>query len=122
MNHIAPISETPETIALNRSDWEAILDRLDDRNDLDAIRRSEQANARAHAYTDAETQRMVLEDVSALTIWRERAGLTQKALAAASGVSQSYVNEIEAGKKPGSTATLAKIAKALGISIERLLD
>lgn len=122
MNHIAPISETPETITLNRSDWEAILDRLEDRSDLDAIRRSEQANAHAHVYTDAETQRMVLEDVSALTIWRERAGLTQKALAAASGVSQSYVNEIEAGKKPGGTATLAKIAKALGVSIERLLD
>ncbi|CAP57554.1 helix-turn-helix domain-containing protein [Gluconacetobacter diazotrophicus] len=122
MNHIAPISETPETITLNRADWEAILDRLDDRSDLNAIRRSEQTNARAHAYTDAETQRMVLEDVPALTIWRERAGLMQKALAAASGVSQSYVNEIEAGKKPGSAATLAKLAATLGVSVDRLLD
>ncbi|MFS3136885.1 helix-turn-helix domain-containing protein [Gluconacetobacter sacchari] len=122
MNHIAPLSETPETITLNRSDWEAILDRLEDRSDLDAIRRSEQTNAHAHAYTDAETQRMVLDDVSAFIIWRERAGLTQKALAAASGVSQSYVDEIEAGKKRGSTSALAKIAKTLGVSIERLLD
>ncbi|MBB2202071.1 helix-turn-helix transcriptional regulator [Gluconacetobacter tumulisoli] len=122
MNHIVPIFETPETITLNRADWEVILDRLDDRNDLDAIRRSEQANARTHAYTDAETHRMMLEDVSALTIWRERAGLTQKALADMAGVSQSYVNEIEGGKKPGSAATLAKLAATLGASVDRLLD
>lgn len=42
-------------------------------------------------------------------------------LAKASAVAPSYLSEIEARKKPGSTKALAALGKALRVSIEDLL-
>jgi DNA-binding Xre family transcriptional regulator len=41
--------------------------------------------------------------------------------AAAAGVSAAYLAEIETGRKPGSAAALAKLAKALEVQIEELI-
>ncbi len=53
---------------------------------------------------------------------REKKGMTQVQLAKRAKVTQSYVAQLEAGvKKNPSLATLMRIAKALGVSIEQLL-
>ena len=54
-------------------------------------------------------------------VWREHRGLTLGALAKASGIAQSYVSEIEHGKKRGSVRALAALAKVLRVDIEDLL-
>jgi DNA-binding XRE family transcriptional regulator len=54
-------------------------------------------------------------------VWREHRGLTLGVLAKQAGVAQSYVSEIENGKKPGSVRALAALAKALRVDIEDLL-
>jgi len=51
---------------------------------------------------------------------RER-GMTREALAEASGVSASYLSEVERGFKRPSTDVLAKIAQALGMAPSQLL-
>jgi transcriptional regulator with XRE-family HTH domain len=43
------------------------------------------------------------------------------ALARSAGLAPSYLSEIEAGKKPGSTRALAALAKTLRVAIEDLL-
>lgn len=48
---------------------------------------------------------------------RESKGLTKTRLAKLSGVSQSYISDIEAGKKKPTVEILAKICSALGISL-----
>jgi len=119
MNAIHPISIDDDKVTLSRADWDAVIERLEGREDAAAISRHKAGGG--PSYTAAETDRL-LDGTHALTIWRERSGMTQKALAEAAGMSQSYVNEIEGGKKPGSAAGLAQLAAALGVSIERLLD
>lgn len=52
---------------------------------------------------------------------RESKGLTKTRLAELSGVSQSYISDIEAGKKKPTVETLAKICSALGISLPDFL-
>jgi DNA-binding XRE family transcriptional regulator len=47
--------------------------------------------------------------------WRK---LTQEQLAAAAGISQGYLSEIETGKKVGDVATLRAIATALRVSLD----
>jgi transcriptional regulator with XRE-family HTH domain len=42
-------------------------------------------------------------------------------LAKASGIAQSYLSEIENGRKRGSVRALAALAKALRVDIEDLL-
>ena len=54
-------------------------------------------------------------------VWREHRGLTQKALAAQVKMTAAQLSEIENGKKTGSVATLQKLARALGVTIDELV-
>jgi transcriptional regulator with XRE-family HTH domain len=47
---------------------------------------------------------------------------TQASLAAEAGVSQPFLAQIEAGKRRGTVAILARIARALGVRIDDLVD
>jgi len=120
MSEITILSQTPDTVTVSRGDWESLLDRLDDQQDLKAIAASKRNLAERVTFTEEETRRMVLDDVPALTILRERKSLTQAALATLAGISKTYLNEIEKGKKPGSVEAIRKLAAALGVPLDVL--
>ena len=129
-----PIPPTPlrfddETVTFSRAAFDAFLRQVEDLEDLAAVDRAEAERARLGdkeyrrlCYTMDEVHRVVHDGVSDVTIWRERAGLTQRALAEAAGVSPSYLAEIEGGKKPGSAAALCRIAKVLKVPMEHLVS
>lgn len=129
MTVIVPIEQTEATATLARADYEALIGRLEDAHDLTAISRDEawraaagEEEARRLSYTATEMRRMMLDGVSPIVIWRERTGPTQGALArAAADVSQSYLAEIEGGRKPGSAVALRAIAGVLRVPMEHLL-
>ena len=54
-------------------------------------------------------------------VWRGYRGLTLSALAKTADIAQSYLSEIEAGKKPGSAQALAALAKVLRVDVGDLL-
>jgi len=57
-----------------------------------------------------------------LKAYREKKGMTQMQLAKRAKVTQAYVAMLETGVKNNpSLATLRRIAKALGVSVEQLL-
>ena len=51
---------------------------------------------------------------------REKAGLTQEALALKSGLSQGYINQLESGKRRYTQKSIEVIADALSVSIVEL--
>ena len=53
--------------------------------------------------------------------FRNHRGLTLRELSEKTGVAAGYISEIERGLKPGSTAALARIAGALGTTIDALV-
>ena len=57
-----------------------------------------------------------------LRVWREHRGLSQSALARASGVSRVQIVDIEAGRNTGSVRTLGRLADSLGIDVEDLIS
>lgn len=120
MSGITILSQTPDTVTVSRRDWEGLLDQIDDQQDRKAIAVSERNLADRVTFTAEETRRMVLDDVAALTILRERKGLTQAALAVSAGISKTYLNEIEKGKKPGSVEAIKKLAVALDVPMDVL--
>jgi DNA-binding XRE family transcriptional regulator len=119
-----PVAEDAETVTLRRSEWEAFMEDVIDRaalRDYDAwVAGIGEDEARRLSYTAAEVDRM-LDGVLPVTIWRERAGLSQAALADAAGVNASYLNEIEQGKKPGSVAAIRSLAKVLRVPMDHLV-
>jgi transcriptional regulator with XRE-family HTH domain len=56
------------------------------------------------------------------TLRKERAGFTQKQLAAAAGLSQPYLAKIEAGRQDISLRVLSRLAKALNVELVDLVD
>lgn len=53
---------------------------------------------------------------------REECGLTQKALAEAAGVSAPFMYDLENGNRNAKPETLARIAAALGCTIDELYE
>jgi transcriptional regulator with XRE-family HTH domain len=53
--------------------------------------------------------------------WREHRGLNQGQLAAIVGISRAYLAQIEGGERTGTLDVMARIARALGRSIEDLI-
>jgi XRE family aerobic/anaerobic benzoate catabolism transcriptional regulator len=50
--------------------------------------------------------------------WRNEQGVTRKALSAASGVSERYLAQLEAGEGNISVLLLRKVARAMGVPVE----
>ncbi|GBQ89314.1 helix-turn-helix domain-containing protein [Asaia krungthepensis] len=122
MGEVRIISETADTVTVSRSDWEAILDRLDDQRDRARIAQSEARPKTGVTYTAEENRRMVLDDVSPVRILRERQGMTQAALAEAARMSKPYLSEIEKGEKPSSVEAIKSLAVAPGVSMDDPID
>jgi len=57
--------------------------------------------------------------------YRKQAGMTQRELAVASGVSLRTLQDYEQGRKPigqAAALTVHRIAKALGVTVENLIQ
>ena len=52
---------------------------------------------------------------------RQRIGISQKDLARKVGITQAFLSEVETGTKSPSLLTAAKLARALGCTIDELL-
>jgi DNA-binding XRE family transcriptional regulator len=120
------MSDTSETITLSRAEYEALIERLEEAEDLATVAAAEaceaalgKETARAD-YLPIELVRRLSAGDHPIRVWRAHRGLTREALAAAAGVAPSYLTEIETRRKPGSFAALAKIAAALRISLDDL--
>jgi XRE family aerobic/anaerobic benzoate catabolism transcriptional regulator len=53
--------------------------------------------------------------------WRAEHGMTRKQLSLASGVSERYLAQLEAGQGNMSVLLLRKVARAMGVAVERLV-
>jgi transcriptional regulator with XRE-family HTH domain len=58
----------------------------------------------------------------AIKKYRLRKGWSQSRLARESGVSQTYISDLEAGKWTPNISVLRKLAAALGVPVSALLD
>jgi XRE family aerobic/anaerobic benzoate catabolism transcriptional regulator len=54
--------------------------------------------------------------------WRTEHGMTRKTLAAASGVSERYLAQLEAGQGNISVLLLRRVARAMGVPVEHLVS
>ena len=53
--------------------------------------------------------------------WRNEHGMTRKALAEASGISERYLAQLEGGQGNISVLLLRRVARAMGVAVERLI-
>jgi DNA-binding XRE family transcriptional regulator len=111
-----------EYAVLPRIALEALLGDAEDRGDIAAAHlvQARLAIGAEELLPAAFVDRMLLGE-HPLKLWREHRGLTAAALAKAAGVSQSYLSELESGKKEGTVSTLQSLALVLRVSLEDIL-
>jgi DNA-binding Xre family transcriptional regulator len=120
------MSDASETVTLTRAEYEALIERLEEAEDLATVAAAEAREAalgkeKARAdYLPIELVRRLSAGEHPVRVWRAHRGLGRDALAAAAGIAPSYLTEIETRRKPGSFAALTKLAAALSISLEDL--
>lgn len=71
---------------------------------------------------DADEAIALAEAPTPLAFWRRKRGLTQSALADAASISQNYVSQLEAGARKGDAELVLKLARALHVRMEDLVD
>jgi len=98
--------------------WRALVERLDDLEDellFDAARSSGERDLVEH---DELCRRL---GRSPLRYLRQLAGLTQAGLARRARLSQAFIARLESGAKRLSPASRKRVARALGVSEEKLV-
>src|SRR5438067_904483 len=100
---------------LTMEEYQDLLDARDAALAMQAVQTGEMetvSSEDALAYVETRTP---------LAFWRQHRGLTQQALAEATGVSQAYIAQIESGAREGRPGVLRDLARALRIRIEDLI-
>jgi DNA-binding XRE family transcriptional regulator len=112
-----------DTVTLRRADYEALLDRLEDLEDMATLDRLEarlaaDPEAAPADYLPIELVKRLSAGEHPIRVWRAHRGMTREALASAAGVAPSYLSEIETRRKPGSFNAIANLAAALRVPLD----
>lgn len=111
-----------ELVVLARVDYDRLIERLEDAEDIASAKDFEAREARGEVdLMPWEMAKRLRRGDNPVAVWREHRGHTQRALATQAGMTAAQLSEIEAGKKTGSVATLRKLAGALGVTVDDLL-
>lgn len=105
-----------------KSDYEALLDALEEAEDRARLRQVE-ADLAAGRTEELpwEMVEKLLEGHNPIRVWREYRGLTASALAQAAGITPGFLSQLESGSKTGSPSTLKRLAQELGMDMADLV-
>ena len=139
-----PKRVTADEVVLSRDDWEQIVsvlgepaagdDLAEDEEDIAAVGAARSEDARFAARVSAkrggaiettipiEVVRAKSDGVHPIRAWRDFRGWTQLHLSVRSGVGRDLIAQIETRRKNGSVETLERLARALDIPIEALIE
>ncbi len=103
------------------ADYERLLDVAEDRSDVLAAMRAEERRQNGEEYLPAQMADRLIAGESALRVWRKHRGMTLQTLSKAAGIGQSFLSEIENGKRRGAPSLWRKLAEALDVSADDIL-
>ena len=98
-----------DTITLSRTEYDALVSRNEELEDRLLAMEAEDGSRIPH-----EVAILVMSGMSPLAAFRNHLGISLRGLSQKTGISRSYLSEIERGRKSGSTATISRIAEELG--------
>lgn len=107
-----------EMVTIPREEYDRLREAAEDLADLQAYDR---AKAEGGESIPHEFVVRMIDGESPVRVFRDWRGMTQTALAKASGVNRVYIAEIEAGRKPGSAQALKALAGALEVAVDDLI-
>jgi len=108
----------PLYAVIEYDEYQRLVAAAEDAADIAALQALD-AESNEEDLPDEMVSRLLAGD-NPIRVWREHRGMTGRRLAAAAGVQQSYISQIETGKRDGSIDVVRRIATALGIGLDDL--
>ena len=105
-----------ETVTLTRREYDALISRNDELEDRLAALDADDGTRVPH-----EVALAIIRGQSPILAFRNQQHLTLRELFDRTGISASYLSEIERGHKSGSASALTRIARALDTTIDTLI-
>jgi DNA-binding XRE family transcriptional regulator len=112
-----------DIVILSRKEYDQLVAAAnEDAADAEILRRSiaRVKNGEEETFTSAEVDEF-LASKTPLAFYRKKRGLSQDTLAKRVGITQSYLSEIEIGRKSGDVQTLRKLADVLKTPLDNLV-
>ena len=106
-----------ETITMPRKEYDALLERNSQLEDMLAALDADDGVRVPH-----QVALDIMRGKDPMPAFRSHRGITLRGLSETTGIAVGYLSEIERGRKPGSTSALARIASALGTTIDVLVS
>ena len=111
-----------EIVTMTRAEHEALLDRIEELEDLMKVKAVEAAVAAGETeYLPAEMLDRLLAGENPIKVWREHRRMKVVELAKAADIPPPYLSQLESGIRAGSVETLRRIAKALRVTLDDLV-
>ncbi|MEI6154519.1 MAG: helix-turn-helix transcriptional regulator [Deltaproteobacteria bacterium] len=111
----------PEYAVVPYCEWETIIDRLEELEDIRDARTVSAAIASGEETYPHELAKRLSSDENPLKVWREYRKFTLATLAKACGVSIPALSQIENGKRTPRVDLLIKLSKALRCDMEDII-
>jgi len=107
-----------ESVILSKKNYEKLLKYKEDLEDIRALKDYETSGE--EGFPSDVVERLVNGE-NPIKVYREYRGLTQLKLSERVGVQQSYITQLESGKKSGTVKVLKKIAAGLNLELDDLV-
>ena len=112
-----------ETVTIAKAEYDRLRALEEDRADIQGALAVESRLAGGdEELIPAEVVDRLLHGEPPLRVWREFRNLTQSELARTSGVNRVQIVDIEADRNSGSVHTLRKLADALAVTVDDLIQ
>jgi DNA-binding XRE family transcriptional regulator len=109
-------------VVIPEAEYQALVEAADDAADAEVVREFRRRLAAGEEeLIPAEFVDRLLDGENPVRVWRDFRGMTAAALAKKAGIARPYLTQVETGKRDGTVATMRRIAKALGVSIDDLV-
>ena len=113
----------PEYAVIPYKEYQRLVEKAEEAQDLTdaeaAVRAIEEGE---ETVPEAVVERLLSGEEHPIKVWREYRGLTQEILGERAGVGKSYISQLEARSKSGSTRVIKALADALGVDMDDLLE
>ncbi|PAU82447.1 transcriptional regulator [Halovibrio salipaludis] len=113
----------PEYAVIPYKEYQRLVEQAQEAQDLtDAEAAVRAIEAGEETIPEDVVERLLSGEEHPIKVWREYRGLTQEALGERAGVGKSYISQLEARSKDGSTRVIKALANALAVDIDDLLE
>lgn len=110
----------PEWAVLPYAEYEALVEAAEMLADMRTYDEAKARLASGEETVPAEVTFAIQDGASPIAAWRKHRKLSQQQLAAEAGISKAYLSQLEAGKRSGATAVLARLARVLHVDLDAL--